>query len=102
MSNVISMPRRDLNDTPTYVVSPRWNFDHTFFLGVILTVVAPQIIFGSYFGLAMLLLLAACTVIGTGIGISNYRRSPILMPSCAPPSVVRTSTHRDAKMRLAA
>src|SRR6266480_4222490 len=99
MNNIISMGSRKLLGSYIYVKNPRWNFDWPFYLGVALTVALPQIIFGSYFGSHAFLALGACGMLGTGVGLNNYRRPPAPMPSCAPPSVLQPSVNHEIRLK---
>lgn len=49
-------------------------FEQTFFLGVVSTVLAPQLIFCFFFGSAFALVFLACALSGGVLG-KNYRRS---------------------------
>lgn len=66
-------------------------FDRTFFTGVAATLVLPQLVFCSYFGVIAFVALAAAAVTGIGIGFKFYDDGPPPpMPPCVPATVARS------------
>lgn len=49
-------------------------FDRAFFLGVVSTIVAPQLIFCFFFGSFFALVFGACALSSGGLGVRAYRR----------------------------
>jgi len=102
MNKIISVNSRKPLGSYIYLPNPRWSCDWPFFLGVALTLALPQIIFAIHFEASALLVLGACEMLGAGVGLNNYRRSPALLPSCAPPSALRTSVDDEIRRKRAA
>jgi hypothetical protein len=53
----------------------RHRFDTAFVLGVVLTLIVPQLIFSFYFGSFFALVFGVCAVAGGGFGVRASRRS---------------------------
>jgi len=60
--------------------SRRRRFDGPFLLGVVATIVAPQVTFCFFLAVSFAVVFAACAVSGSVLGIRSYRRfkSPLI------------------------
>ena len=102
MNNVIAIRRRQLNAPTIYLTNPRDNFDWIFVIGVVLTVVVPQVILGIYFGPVAAVVLGGCTTLGSGIGLNNYHHRRFSAASRDILSGGRKAEKPDEQVRLAA
>ena len=102
MNNVISLPKRSSDESPAKPNTSGRTFDPTFCLGIALTVILPQIIFWYYFGVLVVVILAFCTLTGTGAGLRAYLNPSYQVTSCVPGSSQQAIATPDAKLRLAA
>lgn len=102
MNNVISLPKRASDESPAAPNTTARTFDFTFYLGIALTVILPQVVFWYYFGVLVVVILAICTLTGTGAGLRAYVNPSDQITSCVPGSSQQAIANPDAKLRLAA
>ena len=100
MNNIVNLPQRNNRKPSGNAYQSQPSFDFSFYLGVGLTVVLPQVFFWYYFGAAAMVILTICSATGVGAGLGAYRKYPYDLLSCVPDVSIATTS--DVALKLAA
>jgi hypothetical protein len=100
MTNVISLPMRNDEDFGK-AGEPRCVFDFTLYIGVVLSVALPEVIFSFYFGWLAAAVFTLCFLVAGALGLGMYFNPPVTVHSCVP-TVLSSDSEAANTLRLAA